>query len=118
MIYFQEKEFYCCPDCDLGLSSINARFLKMLDNAREISGVPYKLNSTIRCDKHNLDVGGSTTSSHLIGVAADIKCVTSYDRCRIMTGLIAAGFTRLGVGAKFIHCDADTSKPRSMVWVY
>lgn len=53
---------------------INLRMLctELLDPAREILGVPVLVNSGIRCPALNAAVGGSATSSHLDGLAADI----------------------------------------------
>lgn len=43
-----------------------------LDKIREIYGKPIKVNSGFRCKRLNKAVGGSDTSNHLAGRAADI----------------------------------------------
>ncbi len=45
---------------------------KVLDPLREAYGKPIKVNSGYRCPKLNKAVGGSATSQHMTGQAADI----------------------------------------------
>lgn len=45
---------------------------KILDPLREKYGKPVRVNSGYRCDKLNKAVGGSNTSQHKYGLAADI----------------------------------------------
>ena len=44
----------------------------ILDPLREKYGKPIKVNSGYRCDRLNKAVGGSATSQHRYGLAADI----------------------------------------------
>ena len=118
MIHFSEKEFACCPACNLGFSNMDYDLINLLDRARGYAEVAFIVTSSIRCQAHNKAVGGSETSSHLKGLAVDIKCVTSYTRYQILTGLRQAGFNRLGVGPDFVHCDIDEDKPKNLMWVY
>ncbi len=113
--YFTFEELKC-PDC--GASGMDPDFMFRLDTARGVSGVPYVVNSAFRCEDHNKEVGGSDTSSHLLGLAMDIKAPDSSARFQILRGLLKAGFTRLGVAEDFIHVDADPAKPTDLVWVY
>lgn len=115
MKYFKKEEF-SCPHC--GENEIDETFLQLLDKARELAGVPFVINSGYRCQEHNEDVGGLPNSSHLFGVAADIKCVNSADRFTIVDALIRAGFVRIGVADSFIHVDLDYVKPQCVMWVY
>lgn len=46
----------------------------VLDPLREIYGKPITVNSGYRCPKVNKAVGGSATSDHVKGFAADITC--------------------------------------------
>ena len=93
-------------------------FLNMLDNARHRAGVVFIVNSGYRCLKHNTKVGGSKTSSHMIGLAADIKCINSRDRFKIIEALIHVGFERIGVRKDFIHVDLDLTKDQEVFWIY
>ena len=105
---------------DISNSGINMdnEFLQMLDNARQLSSVPFKINSGYRSKEHNAKVGGKEKSSHLIGKAVDISCNGSRERHIILTSLIKAGFTRFGIGNTFIHTDNDNSKSQDVIWTY
>lgn len=46
----------------------------VLDPLREIYGKPITVNSGYRCPELNKAVGGSATSDHVKGFAADITC--------------------------------------------
>jgi len=115
MKYFKLKDFNC-PCC--GKNNMNKDVLSRLDIARYIAGVKFIISSGYRCVKHNKEVGGSKDSSHLIGVAVDIKCKKSYNRFRIIYGLILAGFTRIGIGKNFIHADYNENKVQEVTWLY
>ena len=116
--HFKLHEFDS-PDQPGSGARMDHEFLDMLDVARSIAGVPFKITSGYRTAKHNKKVGGKEgTSSHLRGKAADIACTTSSARYRIVSALIAAGFTRIGIGATFIHVDNDSVKTPGVAWLY
>lgn len=106
----------CCKRCEL-----SPELMQMLDNAREIAGVPFGINSGFRCAAHNADVGGKPSSSHLGGYAVDIATRNGPARMTILGGLMAAGFQRIGIAKTFIHVDMDPDKITSMgpvCWLY
>jgi len=51
-------------------------------------------------------------------LAVDIKAVTSETRYKVISALLAAGFTRIGIAKTFIHADTDPDKPANLTWVY
>ena len=120
--YFELSEFDS-PDQENSGVNMDHTFLRMLDKAREIAGIPFKINSAYRSETHNLKVGGvprsetNRGSSHLYGFAADISCTNSNHREIIVRSLINAGFTRLGVAKSFIHVDNDPNKVDAL-WLY
>ena len=67
--YFTRSEFNC--KCGCNTNYIDSDFLDMMDKARRIAGVPFKINSGYRCEKHPLSIS-NPTSSHIKGIAADI----------------------------------------------
>lgn len=116
MLHFETQEFDCPSLPNSGVNMDNA-FLQMLDDARGIAGIPFKITSGYRSITHNKEVGGVANSSHLVGKAADIKVGSGNERYIIINALIKAGFRRLGVAKTFIHCDNDETKPNS-IWTY
>jgi len=115
MNYFKMEEF-ACPCC--GENLISPALVQKLNYAREVAEVPFVINSGYRCEKHNKEVGGSPTSSHLKGLAVDIRTKGSRDRFDILSSLLTEGFKRLGVGQDFIHADIDNSKTQEVMWDY
>ena len=116
--YFRCSEFDQPMLPGSGNSFMQDSFLEMLDDAREIAQVPFIITSGYRTLKHNKEVGGSVNSSHCKGFAADIAVQGSKSRCKILRGLILAGFTRIGIGNSFIHADNDPGKPGEVTWLY
>ena len=117
MVHFFISEFDS-PDLKGSGQLMSETFLSMIDEARGIANVPFKINSGFRTDKHNKKVGGKKGSSHLKGLACDIKCVDSRSRFKIINALISVGFTRIGIAKSFIHCDVDINKASQVVWIY
>ncbi len=106
--YFKDDEFKC-PCCGKDAFAI----LKVrLDEARHYANTPFIINSGMRCKDHNSKIGGSESSSHMLGMAADIK--NDYNNrdttAKIIYGLGKAGFGRILVYETFIHADVDELK--------
>ena len=120
--YFRLEEFDS-PDEPGSGRRMCGDFLFMLDEARDIAQVPFRITSGYRTQKHQDELTArgyktSTTSAHLRGKAADIACTDSYDRFRIVAALLAVGFNRVGVHPRFIHVDNDEIKTPCRVWLY
>lgn len=110
------------PDLIGSGERMNKEFLRMLDEARSIAKVPFKINSGYRTEAKNNAIYASLgkppiKSSHLQGYAADIHCNSSQERMLILNALIRVGFKRLGIANSFIHCDNDPMKVNA-VWLY
>lgn len=112
---FRAYEFQCsCCDRE----EMDQGFIDKLQIARDIAGIPFRINSGWRCEKHNKEVGGAEKSSHLTGHAADMQADTLQKRFAIVSALIKAGFGRIGIDASFIHVDDDAAKSQSVMWLY
>lgn len=114
--YFKREEFAC--KCGCGTNEIEPALISKLDKAREIAGVPFKINSGYRCPAHNAEEGGVSASAHTSGWASDIAAVDSRQRWKILEALVQGGFTRLGIGKTFIHADIDPNKDPDVIWTY
>ena len=120
--YFSINEFDS-PDLSNSGVNMDSEFLQMLDVARGIAGIPFKISSGYRTDEYNQSLSArgysaSPNSSHLRGEAADIVCKSSADRWTILTALQEAGFRRIGIAKTFIHVDNDSSKSEEVIWLY
>ncbi len=91
--------------------------MERLQQVRDAAG-PLVITSGVRCADHNARIGGVPDSAHVMGVAADIACRSSGRRMALIRGLLAAGFTRIGVAKTFVHVDADVTKPDNVLWEY
>lgn len=122
--YFSQKELerVTHPDGELDRpveSYYSPLLLLMLDDMRRRdSGIPILLTSGFRGPKYNASVGGSSSSSHVKGLAMDIACSDTQHRYYYIRAALAAGFTRIGIGKNFIHVDIDRSKPDNLIWLY
>ena len=114
--YFSASEFVC--RCGCGLNNISLELVYKLDELRCLFGSPIVVNSACRCPSHNLSVGGSSSSSHLYGLAVDIKVLNSLDRFKLVELALKLGFNRVGIAKDFIHLDIDNVKTSSVLWVY
>ncbi len=117
MKFFKLKEFDS-PDLKGSGKLMDETFLAMLEDARNIANIPFKINSGFRTIEHNKKVGGVKSSSHLRGLASDISCIDGTSRFIILNALQQAGFNRIGISKSFIHCDIDMFKPKNVIWIY
>ena len=107
--YFTEAE----------VAGLDYEFITLLDRARAISMTPYVLTSTLRDAASNERAGGSKNSSHLKGLAVDIRCRSSVERFNILKGLFAVGFCRIGIYLTdgHVHVDDSHELPQGVVWL-
>lgn len=96
---------------------MNEDFLSKLDEAREFAGIPFVINSAYRSPEHPLSIK-NPTSSHIKGLAVDIKATDSSTRFKVIEALVSVGFTRLGIADTFIHVDWDFDKSQEVIWTY
>ena len=85
--------------------------LGVLDGLREHYGKPIKITSGYRCTELNRLVGGSPTSAHVIGYAADLQPVQGS-----FAEFKAEVLRWLDTGVKFDQCIIEKSK--SAQWVH
>lgn len=70
--HFRVEEFACKDGTDSVL--ISQELVEMLEKLREKLGCSINVNSGYRTVSHNRAIGGSLTSKHCYGLAADIIC--------------------------------------------
>ena len=113
--YFNREEFTC--KCGCGGNEIDGQLLEMLDKSRGIAKIPFIVSSGFRCENHPESVK-NPNSSHIKGLAVDIKCVDSMTRAKIMDALVYVGFERFGLHKSFIHTDIDKGKASPVICLY
>ena len=118
---FKIKEFECKCGCDMPLEVYEniIKLASQLQFLRDYTGRPITINSAYRCPEHNAKVGGSKTSQHLLGKAADItiQSLKPAEVYRIIEDLIDMGHMLqggLGLYEKkgFVHYDIRKTKAR------
>jgi len=97
--------------------NMDTSFLMRLDEAREFAGIPFIINSAYRSPSHPESIK-RPTSSHIKGLAVDIKATNSRQRGLILDALRAVGFDRIGIAKTFIHVDMDFDKDQDVTWLY
>lgn len=98
-------------------TNLKPELVGMLNAAEMEAGTGFSITSGFRTPEHNAEVGGVKDSAHLTGEAADIACVNSMRRMRIIKALLNAGFKRIGIAPDHIHCDISTTKPQDVLFL-
>jgi len=120
--FFHLSEFDS-PDVEGSGQNMKLDFVRKLDEAREVAGVPFRITSGYRTKEYNKQLKkrgykASTNSAHLKGLAADIATPNSEIRYKILSALIRVGFNRIGIGKTFLHADTDQTKTPEVCWHY
>jgi len=116
MKYFTKEELSC--GCGCGLYNITPEVEDILDRIRGTLDRPVYINSGSRCAPHNAKEGGKLSSSHLEGLAVDIKCSNSSERSKLLKVLMRMDIDRVGIAKTFIHFDIDENKALEVTWLY
>ena len=109
-------EEYACK-CGCGRDNIKEELAIKIQQVRDIRGRSIVINSGIRCEKHNGNIGASETSSHIGGWAADLGYKGSGERYQLLNAVFQI-FDRVGIAKTFIHVDVDANKTAGVVWMY
>lgn len=107
---FRLDEFKCkCGKCDPIL--VDEALVTWLQKIRDYFGRSVNINSGYRCAKHNASakVGGSPSSHHVKGMAADIRVegITPQEVAKYAESI---GIKRIGLYDNFVHIGSDTKK--------
>jgi uncharacterized protein YcbK (DUF882 family) len=66
--------------------------------------------SGTRCYKHNVEVGGASSSRHLISDAVDLACRDADYQERLVDLARTCGFRGIGWGKNFVHLDCGAAR--------
>ena len=109
---FRVREFRCkCGKCQTIL--VDDALVTILQRVRDHFGVSVNVNSGYRCEVHNEKVGGSQTSHHMRGMAADIR-VKGVTPAEVAKYAESIGVQRIGLyeaaEGEFVHIGSDGRK--------
>ena len=105
---FRLDEFKCkCKQCDPQL--LDDHLVELLQKLRDHFGRSVHVNSGYRCESHNVKVGGSPSSHHKRGMAADIRIqgITPEEVAQYAESI---GIQRIGLYDNFVHIGSDSRK--------
>tara|TARA_Y100000758_G_C15999512_1_gene403559 strand:+ start:606 stop:968 length:363 start_codon:yes stop_codon:yes gene_type:complete len=111
-----DREEYACK-CGCGRDNIKDELAAKVQLVRNIVKRGIRINSGIRCEKHNGNIGASASSSHVGGWAADLGYTGSRERYELIKAATEI-FDRVGIAKTFIHVDVDTNKTAGVIWLY
>ena len=112
---FKVSELDCkCKDSTCDEVLIDTRLVDILQQIRDHFGVSVHVNSGYRCESHNAAVGGSKTSHHMRGMAADIR-VKGVAPAEVAKYAESIGVKRIGLyegdaEGNFVHIGSDERK--------
>lgn len=100
---FSRHEFSC--HCGCGFDTVDHDLLEALQDIRNHFSIPVIISSGARCENHNREMGGSPTSMHLFGQAADFKIFINLEI--VYKYLLEKYINRYGLGLynTWIHID-------------
>lgn len=102
---------------DNEVEGLHEDFVRQLEKARQIAGVPFVITSGFRTPEKNQSIAGAVhDSAHLEGLAVDLSVVNATARFLIAKAAIIAGFTRIGIYSAHIHIDASKTLPQNVMW--
>lgn len=99
---FTLREFQCKDGSHQ--VAIDSKLLEKLQRLRDLAGKAINITSGYRNASHNKAVGGSPTSRHLTGQAADIH-IAGMTPTQVAKLASQVGFTGIGVYNTFTHVD-------------
>lgn len=113
--YFKPHEF-ASPDEPRSYRFMDYGLVTCLDTMRHFLDRSMVINSGYRTPMHNTKVCGVDDSSHLLGFAVDVKCLTSDYRYALVFMAMNFGILQIGVYPTFVHLGADPNKDKYIMF--
>lgn len=109
---FRKSEFACkCDRCKT--VTVDTELVDILQRIRDHFRKPVNINSGYRCKEHNAEVGGDPNSSHMQGMAADIR-VKGVAPMEVAKFAESIGVKRIGLyegdEGEFVHIGSGVTK--------
>lgn len=102
------------------IHNLDQALVDILSKLEAAIGFELTINSGYRDPGHNHDVGGVPDSEHTYDPAqgADVLCLRSVTRFKLVNAAIALGVRRIGIGKDFVHIGIAVDKPQDVCWHY
>lgn len=98
---------------------LRPELVSILDKMRGECGFAFIINSGFRTIKENSKLKDAVQdSAHTLGLAVDLKCLTSDKRFKLVNVAINNGIKRIGIGDTFVHLDISKTLPQNVMWNY
>lgn len=113
--FFDRDEFACkCGEhCDGFPVEPDRELVRILMKVREHFSAPVIINSGVRCQTHNANVGGASKSQHMQGTAADIRVKgAAPETVAAYLETLLPNTGGIGVYSTFTHVDVRKLKSR------
>ena len=115
LAFFKPAEFKACvPSCSI--EQMDEHFLRVLDMARKLAGVPFCLTSAYRSPGYDRSKGRSGKGFHTKGRAVDVRCRDSITRWKILSGCLTVGLSCGLSKDGFVHIYDRDGEP--IVFLY
>lgn len=96
-------------------AGLDDELMSRLDVARGLCGFPIVITSGRRTPEQNAAAGGTNESSHMKGLAVDLRAPTGQnEREKMIWALGRAGFRRVLTYSRHIHCCISTEKEQDV----
>lgn len=101
-------------------TGLSLDLMDRLDITRGFAGFPIVIPpNSVRTEAGNSAAGGVSNSSHLRGLAVDLKRpLGEFETIKLVWALGRAGFRRILIYTKHIHVDVDPDKQQDIcLWM-
>lgn len=106
------------------VEGLDETFVAKLDKARHFAGFPFVIASGFRTPEKNQSIIGAVPdSSHLKGMAVDLKVENDHEVFLISEACTVVGITRIGIYVDannvptHVHIDVDPDKVSEVIWI-